>query len=231
MIVSVHQPHYLPWTGYIDKIDSADVFVLLDTVQFEKNGWQNRNRIKTSGEWTWLTVPVLHRFGDTVADIGLDIRTSWARKHRAALATWYGKAAYYREYASYLDDFYSGKWERLCPLAEENLRFLLDAFGVKTPVVKASELGELPDEPNARLAKIVARLGGDTYLAGSGCAGYFRPEPFEKAGIRVVAQNYEPQEYTQLFGPFIPGLSAIDLLLNCGHGSREVIRSGRRTIL
>lgn len=231
MIVSVHQPHYFPWTGYIDKIDSADVFVVLDTVQFEKNGWQNRNRIKTSGGWTWLTVPVLHHFGERVVDVGLDIRTPWERKHRAALATWYGKAVYYREYAPYMDEFYSRKWERLCPLADENLRFFLDAFGVSTPVVKASELGAFPDEPNERLAEIVRRLGGDTYLAGGGFAGYYRPEPFEKANIRVVEQKYEPQEYTQLFGPFIPGLSSIDLLFNCGNESLAVIRRGRRTIL
>jgi len=231
VIVSVHQPHYLPWTGYIDKIDSADVFVLLDTVQFEKNGWQNRNRLKTTGGWSWLTAPVVHRFGETVNDVLLDNRAPWPRKHRAAFAAWYGRAAWYRAYAQALDEFYSVKWERLTLLAEENLRFLLGSLGVKTPVVRASELGCLPDEPNERLAAIVRRTGGDTYLAGSGFAGYYRPEPFEKAYVRVVTQKYEPCEYTQLHGPFVPGLSAVDLLLNMGNESLAIIRNGRKTVL
>jgi len=231
MIVAVHQPHYLPWTGYFDKIDSADIFVLLDTVQFEKNGWQNRNRIKTPEGWMWLTVPVEHRFGTSIAETGIDHRQRWGRKHRNALAANYSRAPFYSRYAGFLDDLYSREWESLSALNGEILAFLLRDMGIRTEIIRASSLGELPDDPNERLACLVGKLGGDTYLAGSGCAGYFRAEPFRNAGIRVVFQDYIPAEYPQLHGAFLPGLSAVDVLCNCGGESLEIIRKGRRTVL
>lgn len=230
MIVSIHQPHYLPWTGYFDKMDMADRFILLDTVQFEKNGWQNRNRIKAPDGWKWLTVPVNHRFGTTIADTGIAGRRGWERKHRNALAAWYAKASFYRRYSGWLDDIYCREWERLDELNGEMLRFFMSEIGIHTPVVRASSLGSLPVEPNERLVEMVRLLGGDIYLAGSGCGDYFRPEPFEEAGIAVIFQDYQPVEYPQLYGDFIPGLAIIDLLLNCGEETLGIIRNGRRTV-
>ncbi len=229
MIIAAHQPHYLPWTGYFDKIDCADIFVLLDTVQFEKNGWQNRNRIKSPGGGQWITVPVLHRFGASIAETRIDSVQPWARKHRSALAANYAKSRFYAGYAGWLDTVYSRRWESLNELNCEMLGFFLQELGIGTTVLRASELGELPEEPNERLAAMVSRLGGDTYLAGSGCAGYFRPEPFARAGARVIFQDYRPVEYPQRFGAFEPGLSIVDLLCNCGEESITVIRNGRRT--
>jgi hypothetical protein len=231
VIVAVHQPHYLPWTGYFDKIDLADVFVVLDTVQFEKNGWQNRNRIRTPEGFMWLTVPVVHRFGLTIAETEIDCRIPWARKHRASLAAVYGKAPRYREVSGWLDEVYARQWDRLAPLTVGMLDHFLSVLGIGTRVLLASDMGELPSEPNERLAAIVKRLGGDTYLAGSGAAGYFRGEPFAREGIRVVVQEYEPEAYPQMFGEFVPGLSIVDLLLNCGDEALGVIRKGRRTAL
>ena len=86
MVVAVHQPHYLPWLGYFEKMDQADVFVVLDTVQFEKNGWQNRNKIKTAQGWQWLTVPVMHKFGQRLGQVKLDQRSDWRKKHWMALS-------------------------------------------------------------------------------------------------------------------------------------------------
>lgn len=230
MIVAVHQPHYLPWTGYFDKIDSADIFVLLDTVQFEKNGWQNRNRIKSSSGGMWLTVPVEHRFGASIGEKCIDRKQHWERKHRNALAACYSRAPHYARYSPFLDDMYCREWKSLSALNGEMLIFFLRELGIRTKVVWASSLGNLPEEPNERLACIVAQLGGDTYLAGSGCTGYFRPEPFERAGVRVVFQEYSPAEYPQLHGAFLPGLSVVDLLFNCGDESLDIIRKGRRTV-
>ncbi|MHB9030558.1 MAG: WbqC family protein, partial [Candidatus Latescibacterota bacterium] len=231
VIVAVHQPHYLPWTGYFDKIDSADIFVLLDTVQFEKNGWQNRNRIKTPNGWMWLTVPVEHRFGTSIAETEIDRRQHWERKHRTALAVNYSKAPFYRRCNEFLDDVYSRGWESLNGLNREFLSYFLREMGIRTEIICASSLGALPDAPNERLAALVAKLGGDTYLAGSGCTGYFQPEPFRKAGVRVVFQEYSPVEHPQLHGAFLPGLSVVDVLCNCGQESLEIIRKGRRTVL
>lgn len=229
MIVSVHQPHYLPWTGYFDKIDSADVFVLLDTVQFEKNGWQNRNRIKAPSGWMWLTIPVEHRFGASIAETAVSRNQHWERKHRNSLAACYGRAQYYARYAGFLDAIYGREWGSLCAVNGEMLDFFLRELGIETRVVRASGLGPMPEEPNERLAAIVKSLGGDVYLAGSGCAGYFDHGPFEREGVRVVFQEYQPVEYPQLYGSFEPGLSIVDLLFNCGGESLDIIRRGRRT--
>lgn len=212
-------------------MDTADVFVLLDTVQFEKNGWQNRNRIKSPDGWKWLTVPVRHCFGDPIADIRIENRSGWAKKHRKTLAAWYGRAPQYSRYSGWMDEIYGREWERLDDLNGETLAFLAGEIGVRTPMVWASTLGKLPDEPNERLAALVRRLGGDVYLAGSGCGDYFRPEAFEKSGVRVVFQDYHPEAYAQLHGEFIPGLAVIDTLLNCGEDTLSIIRKGRRTVL
>ncbi len=231
MIVSVHQPHYLPWCGYFDKIDCADVFVLLDTVQFEKNGWQNRNRIKTPSGWMWMTVPVKHRFGASLAETVIDGRSPWTRKHRNTLAAFYAKAPFYASYSGFFDEVYDREWSALRDLNSHTLSFLLRELGITTKVVWASALGNLPVEPNERLAAIVRKCGGDTYLAGSGCSGYFAQEPFDREGVKALFQEYRPARYPQLHGEFEPGLSAVDLLLNCGDNSLDILRKGRRTVL
>jgi len=231
MIVSVHQPHYLPWLGYFDKIDSADVFVLLDSVQFEKNGWQNRNRIKTARGWMWLTVPVRHDFGTTIAETAVNNNVRWRKKHLQALVTNYSKSPYFSEYRGYFEDAYADEIDRLSPLNALMLGWFLESIGIGTRIVTASAFEGLPDDPNERLADIVARLGGDTYLAGAGCGDYFSDGPFRKRGIRVVFQEYEPVEYPQLYGDFIPRLAVVDALFNCGGDTLDVIRKGRRTTL
>ena len=105
MILAAHQPQYLPWLGYLDKIDRADVFVLLDSVQFKKNEWQNRNRVKHAGGWHWLTVPVRHRFPQPIAEVEIADQR-WRRKHRRALEVTYGQAAHFTTEAAGLDAVY-----------------------------------------------------------------------------------------------------------------------------
>lgn len=231
MIVSVHQSHYLPWSGFFDKIDSADVFVVLDTVQFEKNGWQNRNRIKTAQGWMWLTVPVSHRFGASLAETEIAGTAPWAKKHLQALRTNYSKAPYFDTHIGFFEEVYGRDWSRLETLNDEMLRYFLDTAGISTEIVTASGLGPMPDDPSERLAAIVSELGGSVYLAGSGSKAYLDTAPFDRAGIAVVFQDYRPVEYTQLFGEFIPGLSIVDMLFNTGESTLDIIRRGRRTPL
>ena len=231
MIVSIHQPHYLPWLGYFDKIDCADVFVLLDCVQFEKNGWQNRNKIKTRDGWMWLTVPVRHTFGTSIAETEIVNSAPWAKKHLHALVTNYSKAPYFALYEGYFHDVYSRKWEYLSELNTEMLRYFCEKTGISTKILTASSLGELPPEPNERLVSIVEKAGGDVYLAGSGAGGYFQEKSFKDTGITVVFQNYEPVAYNQLYNEFISHLGIVDALFNMGENTLDVIRKGRRTVL
>ena len=231
MIVSVHQPHYLPWSGYFDKIDTADVFVLLDTVQYEKNGWQNRNRIRTADGWTWLTVPVKREFGAAIADTGIADDHRWRHRHLQALTTNYSGTPGFEPHLPFYRDCYSRKWDNLAALNREMLDYFMQALGIETEIVTASSLGALPDEPNIRLASIVSRLGGDIYLAGSGCGDYFQEEPFTAASIRVVFQDYHEQPYRQRFEGYVPGMSVVDVMCNRGDDALETIRAGRRTLL
>jgi len=231
MVVSIHQPHYLPWTGYFDKIDAADRFVLLDTVQFEKNGWQNRNKIKTSQGWMWLTVPVRHDFGSAIAETVIDNRKRWSRKHMQALVTNYSRAPHFNDYSGYFQSLFERTWEKLAGLNAEIIGYICGELGITTEIITASSLGEFPDDPNERLAGIVKKVGGDVYLAGVGSRAYLRRESFGGKGIEVVFQDYEPREYPQMFGDFIPGLSVVDILFNVGEDALDIIRKGRRTEL
>ncbi len=224
--VAIHQPHYLPWLGYLAKLDRADDFVYLDTVQFERSGWQNRNRIKGPQGAQWLTVPVRHRFGQRIADVEIPEADGWRRKHRQALATHYGGAPHFTAAWPALETLYAARWERLADLAVASVECLARLLGIRCPTARASALGELPEEPTARLVAICRHLGADTYLAGAGGPGYMDMDAFARAGIRVLVQDYRHPEYPQRYGPFVPHLAAVDLLCNAGPESLPVLRRG-----
>jgi hypothetical protein len=226
--VAIHQPQYLPWLGYLDKLDRADVFVLLDTVQFKKNEWQNRNRIRTAQGWQYLTVPVLHEFLQHLDQVRINNLTDWRRKHRTALETHYRKAPHYDRYAPAFRDLYSRDWERLAPLNIEVIRMLTEAFGITTKLVEASRF-TARDDQTGRLVDLCKAIGADRYLAGEGGRAYMNPAEFEAAGITVEFQEFAHPEYAQVYAPFITGLSAIDLLFNCGSDGIELLRKSRRS--
>jgi len=232
MIVSVHQPHYLPWLGYFDKIDSADTFVLLDTVQYEIRGWQNRNRIKTANGEHWLTVPVKHEFDSPIRDVAIDNSWRWAKKHMTTIRMSYSKTPWFSRYAESLETIYAGTWDYLVDLTADMLNLFVRELGIGTAILKASSMGELDGEPNERIARLVAEAGGDTYLSGPGAREYYIEEPFNKRGIRVVFQDFDSAPYSQLYGDFIPNLAVIDALFNLGaEGTMDILRKGRRTVL
>ena len=228
MRIAIHQPQYLPWLGYLDKLDRTDVFVLLDTVQFKKNEWQNRNRIRTAQGWQYLTVPVLHEFPQRLDQVLINNQTDWRRKHQTALETHYRKAQHYDPYAPAFRDLYSRAWERLAPLNIEVIRVLTEAFGITTKLVEASRL-TARDEQTGRLVDLCNALGADRYLAGDGGRAYMNLAEFAAAGITVEFQEFAHPEYAQAYTPFSTGMSAIDLLFNCGRDGIELLRKSRRS--
>ncbi|MBI4611286.1 MAG: WbqC family protein [Candidatus Rokubacteria bacterium] len=228
MKVAVHQPQYLPWLGYFDKMDRADCFVLLDHVQFKKNEWQNRNRIKTAAGWQWLTVPVLHRFPQAISEVGVNNRARWSRKHLQALVLNYAAAPFFETHRAFFEEVYSRQWAQLIDLALETLGYLVDALGIQTKLVPASSLALREAEGKTeRLIAICQALGGDTYLSGCGGLDYLDRQRFADAGIRLAFQDFRCPAYPQRFGPFEPNLSVVDLLFNCGSQSLSVLRQGR----
>jgi hypothetical protein len=226
MIVAVHQPQYLPWLGYFDKIDRADVFVLLDTVQYKKNEWQNRNRIKTARGPQWLTVPVTYRFPQRIGEVGVNNRVRWQHRQRQALLTSYRHAPYWGDVAPFLDEILDPQWDRLAPLNIFAVRRLAVILGITTPIHVASELPAFPEDPDARLIAIASHFGADTYLAGAGGRDYMDLERYGDKGIKVLFQEYRHPVYTQRFGAFEPFMSVLDLLFNQGIESLRILRRG-----
>lgn len=229
MICAVHQPQYLPWLGYFDKIDRADVFVLLDTVQYKKNEWQNRNRIKTATGPQWVTVPVLYRFGQLIREVEINNKERWQHKHRQALVTNYARAPYRDLLNPLLKEILEQPWEKIAPLNIMVVRRLCELIGIKTPIYVASELGNFPEDPDERLISITKYFGADTYLAGSGGRSYMNLEAYKSAGVKVIFQDFHHPVYRQLFSEeFESHLSVIDLIFNHGPRSLEIIRSTRK---
>jgi hypothetical protein len=224
MIVAVHQPQYLPWLGYFDKIDRADVFVLLDTVQYKKNEWQNRNRIKTADGWQWLTVPVTYKFPQRINEVVINNRDRWQHQHRQAILSNYRKAPCWERLVPFLEEILTPTWEYLAPLNIFVVRRLAVILGIATPLYVASELPVFPEDPDERLIAIVKHFGADTYLAGSGGRDYMDLDRYAQSGIEVLFQEYHHPVYEQQFGAFEPFMSVLDLLFNHGQESLKILR-------
>lgn len=227
MILAAHQPQFAPWLGFFDKLDRADVFVLLDNVQFKKNEWQNRNRIKGSGGPQWLTVPVSGGFGQRIAELDIARREDWQGRHLKTLRTCYGRAPHFVETLSRYERIACRSLEKLADLNIQLLHDLLDQMELEKKILRASELGPLPEDRDQRLIELCRKLGAETYLAGAGGRDYMDLERYRSAGLTVVFQEYRHPSYSQLFGDFAPNLSVLDLLFNCGPHSMEIIRKGR----
>jgi hypothetical protein len=225
--VAIHQPHYLPWLGYFDKLDSADLFILLDTVQFKKHEWQNRNRVRTKDGWQWLTVPILDRFPERIDQVEINVRTDWRRKHCQALRLHYGSAPYWAPLGPELSALLQEPWTRLRELNVAVLDLLCRHLGITTPRRLASTM-DAREEPTDRLVDLCRAGGGTVYLAGQGGAVYMDVGRFSRAGIRVQVQDYQHPEYPQRYTPFVSHLAVVDLLFNCGPESLTILRSGRR---
>lgn len=204
----------------------ADVFCYLDNVQYKKNEWQNRNRIKTAQGLQWVTVPVSYRFPEKINAVCIDNRTEWGRKHINALRTSYGRCPFFDTYIGFFEEAYTKKWEYLSELNVFLSEALRDVLGIPLDAaVRASEMSLLCDAPTGRLIDICRRLGADTYLAGRNGKNYMDMNQFEEAGIRVLFQNFSHPVYEQRFGKFLPNLSVVDLLFNCGPESLQIIKN------
>lgn len=224
MIVSVHQPQYLPWLGYFDKIDKADVFVLLDTVQFKKNEWQNRNRIKTAQGAQWLTVPVMYRFPQLIREVEINHREKWQHKQRQAMLSSYRKAPFWSMLEPFFEEIFATRWDGIARLNIHVVKKLTEILGIGTPLFVASEIGGFPEDPDERLIALTRHFGADRYLAGSGGQGYMNLDKYREQGVEVVFQQYRHPVYNQLYGDFEPFLSVIDLIFNHGKESLDIVR-------
>lgn len=215
--VAIHQPQYLPYLGFFHKLNQCDLFVALDNVQFQKNGLQNRNKIKTSQGWQWLTVPVLHDFGQPIREVQINLAQTWQRKHWSAIMSNYGRASYFPQVAPSLQALYEQAWTNLCSLDMALMQWFMEKMAIVKPVYYASQLGVTGNQTEL-LINICQALGAESYLSGPGGRRYMDLDAFEAAGIEVKWQAFTSPVYPQLFPQvgFVPDLSALDGLFNCG---------------
>jgi len=223
MIVSVHQPQYLPWLGYFDKIDQADIFILLDNVQFKKNEWQNRNRIKTASGWQWLTVPVMYKFPQLINEVRINNRDKWQHRQRQTIMSNYKKAPFWSLLEEFFEEIFSRNWQYISQLNIHVVRKLARFLGITTPIYVASELGEFPNEPDERIIALTKHFDATVYLAGNGGKGYMAIDKYSHYGIKATFQEFKHPVYNQLFGDFEPNMSVIDLIYNYGENSLKIL--------
>ena len=231
MIVAVHQPHFFPWLGYLDRMQQADLFVVLDHVQFERRNYQNRTRILIDGEAHWLTVPVVQQsqqervIDKQIDNPANDEKKYWGSKHYQTLCHAYRKAPFFADYASRLLNILESRPDRLVDIDHLSLGFLREAFDIRTPVLHSSELN-IKGARSEMILNLCRTVGADTYLAGmGGSRDYLDRQLFVDAGIDIAWQTFRHPAYTQCGGgAFVPGLSALDLLFNHGPQSRLILR-------
>lgn len=225
MKVAIHQPQYMPWLPYFLKIDESDLFILLDTVDFQKNGLQNRNQIKTTQGAHWLTVPVRQQLGQKIRDVKIDNSTNWRRKHWHAIQLCYRKAQAFKKYEKELEELYTREWSGLSELNIELIILILRWMNIRTPIVRSSQM-KAAGVASDLVLNLCLEAGGTHYLSGIGGKNYLDSEAFEKNGIEIdYRSSVEPEVYPQMFPQtgFINHLSALDIVLNCGDAWRSYL--------
>jgi len=223
MRVGIHQLHYLPWLRYFEKIARSDVFIVLDNIQYNKNGWQNRNRIKAGDGALLLTIPVLECFGQNLDAVRIDNAAPWRRKHLRSIRQSYAKAPFWAEHAAFIDEVYARDWEFLNDLNRHMLGYFTEALGIPTRIVYASAL-DVPGIATERLVNLIRAVGGNRYYCGAHAHdAYLDAALLDAAGIGLELQEWRAPVYAQGRGGFVPDLSILDLLLNCGPDSLRIL--------
>jgi hypothetical protein len=221
------QPSYIPWRGYFDQINRADVFVFYDDVQYDKHGWRNRNQIKTSQGRQWLTIPV-HSQGVVeksipINQVTIDWSKAWNAAHWKTLGYAYGRAPYFQTYAELIEPFYLRRDKLLADFTIDLTIALAGALGIHhTRFVRSSEV-QVSGQKTDRLIQILTHLGADHYISGPSAREYIENDKFTSAGIRLEYMDYNYPDYPQLHAPFDPNLSILDLLFMTGPDAMRYI--------
>lgn len=227
MIIAIHQPNYLPWIGFFDKLDQSDKFVLLDKAFFTKSEYIHRNNIKTPQGSHTLTVPVSNKDAP-INEVRIAFDKSWKNQHWKVIESNYKKCPYWNKYKDGIEEIYNNKWEHLSTFNITIIKYLKRVLNISSELYVESEFGLDFGKGNARNSNIVSHLKGDIYLSGNGARVYNDVSEFEKKQIQLVYQNFTHPTYTQRWGSFIPNLSIIDMLFNCGPFTMEIIKSQRK---
>ncbi|MGY8814407.1 MAG: WbqC family protein [Gammaproteobacteria bacterium] len=223
--VVIHQPDYLSYIGFYHRLIHADLFVVLDNACFSKGGWTNRDKIKTKFGIKWLSLSIEKISLNTpINQIYLSKNSYWRVNNLNLIQDAYRDAKYFDEIFIYIEDLYSAKEEKLIDFNMKSIYLIMKLLDMQVPIQYASSFA-CEGTKNHLLVNILQMVGATHYLSGNGARSYFRQEPFDKADIKVIWQKFEQPVTEQLYGSFIPNLSTIDVLFNCGiENSRKIIR-------
>ncbi|HEX4780769.1 MAG TPA: WbqC family protein [Usitatibacter sp.] len=233
MLVAIHQPNFMPWLGYFDRMIRADMFVLLDHVQFERRNYQNRCMVRLEDDTKWLTVPVVQlsqkeKIIDKSVDNPADFSGArwWGPNHFQTLRYAYRKSPHFDLYAPKLREILHARWDKLVDLNIATLEFVREALAIETPLVRSSSLA-CEGQKSALLLDVCQRVGAKAFLGGmGGSREYLDKEAFASAHMGVEWQQFAHPVYAQAgAAPFMKGLSVLDLLFNCGPASAEIVRA------
>lgn len=227
MILTAHQPVYLPWLGLFHKIALADRFISFNRVQYQPKDWNNRNRIKTPRGPLWLSVPVMRKgyLDKKICDIEIDNSRPWGRKHWNAMRHNYTKASHFARYADYFENIYSREWKTLVELNESMLRWFLAELGIAVAVESAGDF-DFQGTKGGLVLDMCVKLGADTYIFGAQGRDYADERAFRDVGVTPVFQDYRHPEYPQRHDGFLSHLGIVDLMFNCGRDSLDILMSG-----
>lgn len=230
------QPVYLPWIGYFDQMRRVDVFVIADEMPYTSSGWVHRNRVKGPNGPCWLTLPARPKRGQVIREVRLEASVPWKRRHLKMLRNFYARGIGATASLEALEAVLDESADRVAGVAIPTIRFLAERLGIRTPIVRSSELGlearyaaRFPDQPSPthRIIAYMEALGATELLEGESGQAYFDVSVFESFGMRVRFHRYNHPVYPQLHGPFLSHMSALDLLLCVGgEGAVEVLASG-----
>ena len=231
MILTAHQPVYLPWLGLFHKIALADQFCVFDVAQYQTKDFNNRNKIKTNTGPIWLSVPVESKdhFNKPICNVKI-INNGWNRKHIKSISLAYKKAAYYEQYFPALEAILSNEFELLSDLNTRMLELLLEQLGIRVPVTMATTYN-LQGAKSDLVLDMCLKLGASDYVFGAQGRDYADVQSFLAKGVTPYFQSYVHPQYQQLHGAFEPYMSVIDLLYNEGPRSHEILVSGNITAL
>ncbi len=215
--VAAIQSNYMPWKGYFDIIHDVDQFIFYDDVQYTKNDWRNRNKIKTRQGLQWLTIPVGSHNDKLICDVEI-VDPFWAKKHWETIKQSYSKAPFFNHYKEFLEDFYlRTKWTNLSELNQYLIKTISkDFLGLDIDFKDSREFHPVGQKLD-RLVDLLVKAGADLYVSGPAAKSYIEEDRFKEAGIKLVYKEYSGYpEYPQLFPPFEHTVSILDVLFNCG---------------
>jgi hypothetical protein len=224
MICTVHQPNYLPYLGFFEKAYRSDVFILYDTTQFKKNDWQNRNKLCANNSWQWISVPIMHDFGQKIYEVKIKDSAKSLAKNWRTLQVTYGKAPHFKKYAGDFESIYNSGIENISDLNCAIILKTAEFLGLKTKFVKSSELPMIESSSTQALIDLTKAVNADTYISGGEGINYLDMDLWNSTGLKIMFQKYHHPVYRQFNSEtFQPYMNILDLLFNCGDDSLRVL--------